>query len=80
MESFSEWSRIARGRFTLEGTEHQVPVNDRGQALHGGPEGFHRQLWEGRVLDDGVELRRVSPDGEMGFPGRLEVTVTSSPS
>ena len=73
-------NRIAAGRFELDGQQHQVPVNDGPNSLHGGPEGFHQQLWSARVLEDvpvpAVELRHTSPDGAMGFPGTLEVTVT----
>ncbi len=74
-------NRIDGGRFTLDGREHRIPVNDRGHALHGGPEGFHRRVWEGRpgaADDDGVslDLHLHSPDGDMGFPGALDVTVT----
>jgi aldose 1-epimerase len=73
-------NRIAHGRFTLDGQEHQVPTNDRGHALHGGPDGFHRHVWQVvELADEGspaVTLRHVSPDGDMGFPGRLEATVT----
>jgi len=73
-------NRIAHGRFTLDGNTYHVPVSDRGHALHGGPEGFHAQVWGGRPFEDadgaGVELTHVSPDGAMGFPGTLETTVT----
>ena len=74
-------NRIDGGRFTLDGREHRIPVNDRGHALHGGPEGFHRRVWEGRpgaADDDSVslDLHLHSPDGDMGFPGALDVTVT----
>jgi aldose 1-epimerase len=73
-------NRIARGRFTLDGRLHQVPVNDRGHALHGGTEGFDRRVWTAEPLlrDDsaGVRLTLHSPDGEMGFPGALDVTAT----
>ncbi|MEU0157430.1 aldose epimerase family protein [Streptomyces sp. NPDC006261] len=39
-------NRIAHGRFTLDGTTHRIPANDRGHALHGGPDGFHTRVWE----------------------------------
>lgn len=72
-------NRIAQGRFTLDGDRYQIPCNDRGHALHGGPEGFDRQVWSARpveTLDEvAVELALVSPDGQMGFPGNLSVTV-----
>jgi aldose 1-epimerase len=69
-------NRIARARFALDGAEHVLPANHGAACLHGGPEGFHTRLWSAREVPSGVELRRTSPDGEMGFPGNLEVTVT----
>ncbi|WP_030263765.1 aldose epimerase family protein [Streptomyces sp. NRRL B-24484] len=71
-------NRIAHGRFTLDGTDHRVPVNDRGHALHGGPDGFHRRVWRAAPTDDGagVELSLHSPHGDMGFPGALDLTAT----
>lgn len=73
-------NRIAHGRFTLDGTAYQVPANDRGHALHGGPDGFHTRVWraDGEATDKAAMLRLTlhSPDGDMGFPGALDVTVT----
>jgi aldose 1-epimerase len=69
-------NRIAKGRFTLDDVEHVLPANQGAACLHGGPEGFHARLWSAREVPGGVELSRTSPDGEMGFPGTLEVTVT----
>ncbi|MCB8906959.1 MULTISPECIES: aldose epimerase family protein [unclassified Streptomyces] len=75
-------NRIAHGRFTLDGTTHHVPPNDRGHALHGGPEGFDTRVWDARPLTDGdtaaLRLSLHSPDGDMGFPGALDVAVTYS--
>ncbi|MEE4542794.1 aldose epimerase family protein [Streptomyces sp. V4-01] len=72
-------NRIAAGRFTLDGQTHTLPVNDRGQTLHGGPDGFHRRVWQARPLPDGaLRLSLHSPDGDMGFPGALEASVTYS--
>ncbi|RAG81431.1 galactose-1-epimerase [Streptacidiphilus pinicola] len=70
-------NRLAHGRFTLDGRTHQVPVNDRGHALHGGPDGFHRRLWRAVPLPGptaGLRLSLRSRDGDMGFPGTLDVT------
>ncbi len=69
-------NRIAKGRFLLDGREVRVAVNDRGNHLHGGPEGFDRRIW---TVEDSSErhvvLHLVSEDGDQGFPGRLEVRV-----
>ena len=67
-------NRIAGGRFDLDGRPVVLGTNDRGNTLHGGPDGFDRRLWE--VVshdDDRVELELVSPDGDQGFPGALTV-------
>ncbi|WP_435836801.1 aldose epimerase family protein [Streptomyces asoensis] len=73
-------NRIAGGRFTLDGVAHQVDVNDGGNSLHGGAAGFDRRVWEVEPFtegpDTGLRLSRTSPDGEMGYPGTLEVQVT----
>jgi aldose 1-epimerase len=70
-------NRIAGGRFRLEGTDHDLAVNNGRNALHGGMRGFDRQLWS-VTLDhaSSATLRHVSPDGEEGYPGNLVVTVT----
>ncbi len=70
-------NRIAHGRFALDGHVVRVPVNDRGHALHGGPDGFDRRLWEVRDHEpDRVVFDLVSPDGDMGFPGTVEASAT----
>ncbi|MFD6415191.1 aldose epimerase family protein [Streptomyces sp. NPDC060194] len=71
-------NRIADGRFVLDGTEHQVPPNDRGNALHGGPDGFDRRLWRAEPAAGreaaALRLELTSPDGDMGFPGAVKVS------
>lgn len=70
-------NRIAQGKFTLDGVAYELPHNDNGHCLHGGPRGFHTQVWNARQINDQtVELSRVSKDGEAGFPGNLDVKVT----
>jgi aldose 1-epimerase len=70
-------NRLDRGRFTLDGTPYQVPVNDRGNALHGGVAGFDAAQWVVEsASDDAVTLTHVSPDGDQGFPGELRARVT----
>lgn len=74
-------NRLADGRFTLDGVEYSVVPNEGTTALHGGLDGFHRRIWtiepsaESDGEGQGLRLRLVSPDGDQGFPGRLEVTV-----
>jgi aldose 1-epimerase len=71
-------NRIANGRFTLDGVEHQLDLNDGANHLHGGTNGFHRQLWDAETFNTpksvGLILSHVSPDGDQGYPGSAEVT------
>ena len=72
-------NRIARGRFTLDGREYQLPINNAPNSLHGGPEGFGRRVWALAPDPDdvgAVTLSLVSQDGEAGYPGTLQITVT----
>jgi aldose 1-epimerase len=70
-------NRISRGRFSLNGTDYQLTLNNGPNALHGGPEGFSRRIW---TLDHRDARRAVlsyhSADGEEGYPGALDVQVT----
>jgi aldose 1-epimerase len=69
-------NRIAKGVFTLDGHTYQIPVNNNGNALHGGTDGFDKKFWNARLVPDGVEMTLISPDGDMGFPGTLTAKVT----
>jgi aldose 1-epimerase len=68
-------NRIRGGKFTIDGHQYQIPLNNNGNALHGGPHGFDDQVWTGKELPNGVEMSLVSKDGDMGFPGTLTVHV-----
>lgn len=69
-------NRIARGRFALDGREHQLPCNDGPNSLHGGARGFDKRVWRIAASDARrVELAYTSPDGEEGYPGALQVRV-----
>ena len=69
-------NRIANGKFTLDGTEYQLPQNNNGHCLHGGPKGYHAVVWDAKQIDDQtLELTYLSKDGEAGFPGNLYIKV-----
>ena len=68
-------NRIRAGKFSIDGHQYQIPPNNNGNALHGGPHGFDEKLWTAKQIPDGVEMSLVSPDGDMGFPGTLTVHV-----
>ena len=69
-------NRIARGKFTLDGVEYILPLNNGPNTLHGGLGGFHNQVWDATQLSDSsLQLNYQSKDGEMGFPGNLNVKV-----
>jgi aldose 1-epimerase len=69
-------NRIAKGNFVVEGRQYHVPVNNNGNALHGGPTGFSSRVW---TVDESsrnsVDFELVSADGDMGFPGTLKAHV-----
>ena len=70
-------NRIANGKFTLDSAEYQLPINNNGHCLHGGPEGYHTRVMDAnQVNDQTLELTYLSPDGEAGFPGNLNMKVT----
>ncbi|MGJ4884967.1 MULTISPECIES: aldose epimerase family protein [unclassified Bradyrhizobium] len=73
-------NRIAKARFSLDGQDLRLDANNGAHALHGGPDGFDRKLWQIVATEDGaqpsVTMLYVSPDGEANYPGRLDVRVT----
>lgn len=69
-------NRINQGRFVIDGNEYQLPQNNYGHCLHGGPKGFHHSIWDAEQLNDStLSLTLQSPDGEDGFPGNINVNV-----
>ncbi|MBC8141631.1 MAG: galactose mutarotase [Armatimonadetes bacterium] len=73
-------NRIAKGRFTLDGKEYTLAVNNDVNHLHGGVKGWDKKIWTAEARDTpagaSVTLRLVSPDGEEGYPGTVQASVT----
>ena len=71
-------NRIGKGRFTVDGAEYQVPLNDGGKnALHGGENGLDKVVWDVvSVTDSSIVLHYLHADGQEGFPGNLDITMT----
>ena len=69
-------NRIAKGRFSLDGKEYELPINNGPNHLHGGPDGFQNRIWDCRAIGENkVEFKLHSPDGDSGYPGALDATV-----
>jgi aldose 1-epimerase len=72
-------NRIAKGKFTLDGKTYSLPINNNQNHLHGGPEGFNNRVWEVKAVDQSsISMNYLSKDGEMGYPGNLDVQVKYS--
>lgn len=70
-------NRVGNGKFTLDDKEYTLAVNNGPNSLHGGIEGFNMKVWDVvSVADSALKLHYLSPDGEEGYPGNLDVTVT----
>lgn len=73
-------NRIAEGKFSLEGTEYSLAVNNGPNALHGGLLGFDKKIWTVETFEGadhaGLSLTMVSEDGDEGYPGALNVNVS----
>lgn len=72
--------RIANAHFSLDGTRYELTGNDGTHCLHGGYPAYDKQLWQAETLNGdgeaGVRFSKISPDGEQGFPGEVQFTVS----
>ena len=70
-------NRIAKARFEIDGAEYRLPANDNGNCLHGGLKGFDSHAWKvDTASDNHISLSYLSPDGDEGFPGTVNVQMT----
>ena len=72
-------NRLNEGKFTLEGEDYELYQNNNGNHLHGGKIGYDKRVWDVTAIDGAepvLELHLVSPDGEEGYPGTLNIKVT----
>jgi aldose 1-epimerase len=72
-------NRIAKGKFSLDGTEYSLALNNGPNTLHGGPGGWHSVIWDGEIVErsefPAVKFTYKSPDREEGYPGNMDVEV-----
>ncbi|KAI8988426.1 aldose 1-epimerase [Mycotypha africana] len=72
-------NRIGQGKFTVDGKEYELAINNGPNALHGGLEGFDKRIWKATVVSEtpaSVRFEIVSPDGDQGYPGTLTASIT----
>ncbi len=70
-------NRISKGVFLLDGKKYNLPINNGINHLHGGPKGFHNKIWSIVSFDkEKIVMSLNSEDGEMGYPGNLDVELT----
>lgn len=72
--------RTGGAAFTLDGRRYALPANDGANHLHGGPRGLHTAVWRAEPFEEGdtvgLVLSHTSPDGDDGYPGTLDVSLT----
>mgnify|MGYP001478945269 CR=1 FL=1 len=72
-------NRIAKGKFSLEGKDYQLALNNGVNHLHGGPKGYQSVIWKSEIIDQNgypsLKFTYHSPDGEENYPGNLDIEV-----
>lgn len=71
-------NRIGKGELTVDGKQYSLYLNDRGNHLHGGKEGFDKKIWAAEIDGEELVLSVLSPDGEENYPGNLKAEVRYS--
>ncbi|MDR2509836.1 MAG: galactose mutarotase [Spirochaetaceae bacterium] len=73
-------NRVSNAGFTLNGINHKLDANDGPHTLHSGFQGYHQKIWQAEPFTtkdgDGIKFTRLSPSGEQGFPGNVELEVS----
>ncbi len=69
-------NRIENASFKLNNKIYKLSANEGTNQLHGGVSGFDKKMWKVKAIDAGVELHLFSPDGDEGFPGNMNITVS----
>ncbi len=68
-------NRICKGKFSLNGDNYTLAINNPPNSLHGGPDGFNRKVWDAEQEGNKLVMNYISPDMEEGYPGELTVKV-----
>lgn len=71
-------NRICKGKFSIDGKEYTLAINNGPNALHGGPEGFMNRIWKSEAAGSHVKFTYYAADGEEGYPGAVKATVIYS--
>lgn len=71
-------NRICKGKFSIDGKEYSLAINNGPNALHGGPEGFMNRIWKSEAVGSHVKFTYEAADGEEGYPGAVKATVIYS--
>ena len=71
-------NRIEDGKFTLNGKEYKLVINNGKNHIHGGVVGFSRKMYSAKCFENSVQLTYISPDGEEGYPGELTLSILFS--
>ena len=69
-------NRIGGSSFTLDGVKYDLVPSEGKNQLHGGTQGFDRRFFDVEEVENGLVFTRLSPDGEEGFPGNVQVAIT----